>query len=119
MENALVKIFWAFFKTFITYIYIIYYQPNINFQFSLTWLVSWIFGIKSGITEVYRISKKPNFKAYSVRRYVINVNVSKQTKLLADGVDVGPPKWRVWWHDNCVHDSMKDISNVNVLSVGI
>ena len=40
-------------------------------------------------------------------------NVSKQTVLL-DGVNVGPPKWGVCGCDlnQCVHEGMKDISNV-------
>ena len=35
---------------FITYIYILYYQSSINFNFHLTWLVFQIFWIKSDIT---------------------------------------------------------------------
>ena len=44
-----------------------------------------------------------------------HANVSKQTSLL-DGVDVGPSKWRIRGCDlnRSVHESMKDISNVNV-----
>ena len=39
----------------------------------------------------------------------------KQTALL-DGVDIGPPKWRICGHDlnRHVHEGIKDISNVKI-----
>ena len=42
-------------------------------------------------------------------------NASKQTTLL-DGVDVGPPKQRVYWRglNRSVHEVMNNISNVKV-----
>ena len=51
-------------------------------------------------------------KAIRVQSYT---NVSNQTALL-DGVDIGPPKWRIYGHDlnRYVHEDTKDISNVKI-----
>ena len=92
---------------FITYIYILYYQ----FNFHLTWLFFWIFGIKADITEERQISAL-NVKAIRDQRHA---NVSKQTTLL-HGVDVGPPKWRVGGRglNRPFPEAMNYISNVKV-----
>ena len=53
-------------------------------------------------------------------RAQLHTNFSKQTALL-DGVDVGPPKWRVCGRglNLCVHEGLNYISNVKVhLSTG-
>ena len=44
-----------------------------------------------------------------------HANVSKQTTLL-DGVDVCPPRWRVFWRglNRFFNEGMNDISNVKV-----
>ena len=75
---------------FITYIYILYYQSSINFQFSLN-LADFPDILKEIRHNVgFGIAKTPNFcdnvMAIRIQRHA---NVSKQATLL-DGLDVSP-----------------------------
>ena len=89
---------------FISYIYILYYQSSINFQFppNLAGYSDILNKIKHNVG--CGIAKTPNFRAFS-----------KQATLL-DVLDVSPLKWRVFGCglNRFVHEGMNHISNVKV-----
>ena len=97
---------------FITYIYIFIISQVSIFNFHLAWLVFQIFRLKSDITENLEQPKRQfpalNAMAIRVQRHA---NVKKKATLLG-GVDVDPPKRRVFrcGLNRFVHEGTNDIS---------
>ena len=86
---------------FIAYIYILYYQSSINFQFSPN---------LAGFPDI--LNQIRHNIAIRVQRHA---NVSKQATLL-DGLGDCPLKWRICGCglNRFVHEGMNHISNVEV-----